>query len=162
MRGFKVATVVVSMAVCIPVAASASSHGGARAESAAAKGVVYGGRTGQGWPVMIELTKNRRRVVQAVIGLRLTCTSDTFVNLPDRYVNMTVNRRRKFSASFGPDTQRNSDGTTTDFQGSISGGLNRARSKISGRWQFTLTEFDAAGAVTDTCDAGGVRWTAKQ
>src|SRR5215211_1859896 len=151
-----------TVAVVVPLAASASSHGGPNARSAAAKGAVYGGRTLQGWPVMIELNRTRRRVVQAVIGLRLSCTSGSIVNLPDRYINMSVNRRRKFRASFGPDTQRNSDGTTTDFEGSISGTLNRARTRLSGRWNLKITDFDANGAVTDVCDSGSVRWTAKQ
>jgi hypothetical protein len=157
------AAVAIAAAVCVPLAASASPHrDGSYARSAATTGVVYGGRTAQGWPVMIELKSNRRRVVQAVIGLRLPCTSGNIAALPDRYVNLAVNKRRKFRASFGPDTVRNDDGTTSDFEGSVSGRLNRARSKVSGRWQLKITEHDSAGAVTDTCDSGSISWTAKQ
>jgi hypothetical protein len=156
--------VAITAAVGVPLAASASSHDsdGNHARSAAAAGVVYGGRTAQGWPVVIELNRNRRRVVQAVAGIRLDCTSGIVVNLSDRYFNGTVNNRRKFGGEFGPDTRRNADGTSTDLEGSMSGALNRARSRASGRWHLKLTVYDAAGAVTDTCDSGSVRWTAKQ
>jgi hypothetical protein len=147
----------------VPLAASANTHGAdPLARSAAAAGVVYGGRTAQGWPVVIETSKNRRQVVQAVGGLRLTCTSGSFVNLSDRYTKMPVSKSRKFATSFGPETLRNDDGTTSDFEGSISGALNSARSKVTGKWQLKLTERDAAGTVTDTCDSGSVSWTAKQ
>ena len=111
---------------------------------------------------MIETSTNRSTVVQAVIGLRLTCTSGTFVSLPDRYLRLPVKKRRKFGFSFGPETRNNEDGTTSVTQGSISGALNKARSKMSGKWQLTLTEHDAAGAVTDTCESGVISWSAKQ
>jgi hypothetical protein len=73
-----------------------------------------------------------------------------------------VSTKRKFGASFGPDTQRFDDGTSADFEGSISGALNRTRSRVSGTWRVKVTEYNSAGAVTDTCDSGSVRWTAKQ
>jgi hypothetical protein len=59
-------------------------------------------------------------------------------------------------------TNRNDDGTTTDFEGTISGSFNKARTKASGKWSFKATDHDAAGAVTDTCDSGSVSWSAKQ
>jgi hypothetical protein len=124
--------------------------------------VVYGGRTAQGFPVMIEVNSTKRRVVQAVIGLRLTCSSGILPSLPDRWINLTVNRKRKFSGRFGPETTRNPDGTSFISQGSISGTFNRARTKVSGKWRLMITDYDAAGAVTDTCDTGLLGWSAKQ
>jgi hypothetical protein len=158
------AAVATTAAVGVPLAASANPHSsdGPPARSAAATGLVYGGQTAQGWPVVIELQKNRRRVVKAVVGLTLRCTSGDFDHYWDPYTDLAVNTKRKFRASFGPDTERNDDGTTTDFEGSFSGALNRARSKVSGKWRFKVTYYDTAGAVTDTCDSGSVRWTAKQ
>jgi hypothetical protein len=153
----------ISAAVGVPLAASASAHSDAPyARSAAAAGVTFGGLTAQGWPVVIQFNKSQRRVVRAVIGLELRCTSGGFANMPDGFVNLRVNTRRKFRASFGPITQRYDDGSTYDLEGSISGALNRARSKVSGKWHLKVTDHDSAGAVTDTCDSGSVRWTAKQ
>lgn len=129
---------------------------------AAAGGTVYGGATSQDFPVVIQTNKNGRTVTNATIAIRANCTSGGFVVVPDGYRNLTVSKKRKFSASFGPMTQRNDDGTTTDFEGTVSGSFNKARSKASGRWSFKATDHDAAGAVTDTCDSGSVSWTARQ
>jgi hypothetical protein len=82
--------------------------------------------------------------------------------VPDRFTGMSVSKKRKFGASFGPETNRNDDGTSTDFEGSISGAFNKAHTKVSGKWSFKATDHDASGAVTDTCDSGSVNWTAKQ
>jgi len=133
----------------------------APAVSAAATGVVYGGRTSQGYPVVIEL-KNRRVVAQALMGFDARCTAGGLYSDWDRWTNLKMTRKGKFGARFGPETFRSDDGTTWDMQSEISGGLNRARSKISGSWHFKITYFDSAGGVTDTCDSGKIRWTAKQ
>ena len=152
-----------AVAVAVPVAATASSHvSGPGAQGSAAAGLVYGGQTSQGWPVVVQLSKNRRQVVRVITGLHLDCTRDEFSNIPDGYLRLPVNKRRRFSSSFGPDTNRNPDGTTADFSGSISGGFNRARSKVSGTWHFHITDYDTSGAQTGTCDSGNVRWSAKQ
>jgi hypothetical protein len=153
----------IGAALAVPLAASASHHSdGPYARSAATAGVTYGGLTSQGWPVVIQLNKSQRRVVRAVIGLHLRCTSGYEFDLPDGFVNLAVNAKRKFRAGFGPVTQRYDDGTTYDVEGSISGALNRARSKMSGKWRLKVTDHNSAGAVTDTCDSGSVSWTAKQ
>ncbi len=103
-----------------------------------------------------------RKVAQATIAIRLTCTSGGAFAVPDGYTGMSVTKKRKFRASFGPITSRNDDGTTTDFEGSVTGAFNKSRTKVSGRWSFKATAQDASGAITDTCDSGSIRWTAKQ
>ena len=143
-------------------AAARTEHGSSRATTAAAGGTVFGGTSAQDFPVVIATSKNGRKVVRASIAIRVACTSGARVTVPDAYANMPVNKQRKFSASFGPATQRNDDGTTTDFEGTISGAINKARTKASGTWTFKATDHDASGAVTDTCDSGKVNWTAKQ
>ena len=158
-----VAALAGAAAVTVPVAATASTHLiGARAQSSAAAGLVYGGQTSQGWPVVIEVSKDRRRVARATAALHLACSDGAFGRLPDRYRGLRVNKRRKFSASFGPTPIQQDDGTTSDFQGSISGTFNRARSRVSGTWRLQITDHDASGAVIHTCDSGSVRWSARQ
>lgn len=150
----------VAAALAVPLAAPASTHRvGAVAQPV---GVVLGGTNQQGWPTVVELSKNGRQVVRIITGIRLTCSAGGTMSAPDAYVRVPVSKRGKFAASFGPETERNADGTTTDVQGSMSGAVNRTRTKASGRWQVTLTEHDATGAVTDTCDSGSLTWTAKQ
>jgi hypothetical protein len=155
------ASVAIALMLGVPLVASAS-HATPHARSAAAAAVVYGGVTPQDFPVVLELSKNRRQVVRATIALRMPCTSGGFTVQADGYVKMKVSKKGKFSASFGPIVGRNDDGTTTDVEGSMSGKANAARTKLSGKWQLKLTQHDAAGAVTDTCDSGSVSWKAKQ
>ena len=148
--------------VVSPLDASARhEQGGLRATTAAAGGTVYGGVTAQDFPVVIETNKSGRKIVKATIAIRLTCTSGGTVTLSDGY-RATVSKKRKFSVSFGPVTQRNDDGTTTDLEGSLSGSFNKARTTVSGKWSYKGTEHAASGAVTDTCDSGSVSWKAKQ
>jgi hypothetical protein len=156
------AAVAITAAGGVPLASASSHLDGPYARTAAAVGVFYGGRTPQDWPVVIELSKNRRQVVQAIVGLPLSCTSGRDVNLRDRWINIDVNKKRKFHATTGLITRRNDDGTTTDAVSTISGALNRARSKVSGKWRFKFTVYTSAGEVIDTCDSGSVRWSAKQ
>jgi hypothetical protein len=162
-RVISVCTVGVAVFVLCPFTAAArTERAGTRAGAAAAGGTVYGGETAQNLPVVVETSKNGRKVVKAIVAIRLTCTSGAVVTLGDRYVALAVSKTRKFSTSFGPVTNRNDDGTTTDFEGTISGAFNKARTKASGKWSFKATDHDASGAVTDTCDSGSVSWSAKQ
>ena len=124
-------------------------------------GASYGGVTSQEFPVVIDVNRRRTRVVRAVIAIRTSCTAGGTITTPDGYIRMVI-RRGRFSASFGPSTQRNPDGTTTDFEGTISGTVNSSRTKVSGTWSFKGTDRDASGAVTDTCDSGRVSWSARQ
>jgi hypothetical protein len=140
---------------------AAASQGSSASGRAATVGVSYGGVTSQDFPVVVDVNRRRSRVVRAVIAIRLSCTSGGFLVVPDGYTKLSI-RRGKFSASFGPVTQRNPDGTTVDLEGTISGTFNSSRTKVSGTWVYKGTEHDAAGAVTDTCDSGSVSWSAKQ
>jgi hypothetical protein len=156
------AVAVAALAVCPLAAAARPDRGSPRAVGAAAAGTVYGGATAQQFPVVITASKNGRKVARAHIAIRLTCTSGATVTLPDGYVGLSVSKKRKFSAAFGPETNRNPDGTTTDLEGTMRGAFNKARTKVSGTWTFKWTDRDASGAVTDTCDSGSVSWKAKQ
>jgi hypothetical protein len=150
--------VAVGALVVAPVTASARPQ----AATAAAGGTVYGGVTSQGFPVVIETTRSGRKITGTTVAIRLTCASGGTVTVPDGYRNLAVSKKRKFGASFGPITRRNDDGTATDFEGNISGSFNKARTKASGKWSFKGTDRDAAGAVTDTCEASNISWRAKQ
>jgi hypothetical protein len=147
-------------AASIVVAAAVVLAGGGVA-AAATNGTVLGGKTGQDWPIVIELNKAGTQVVRISAGLHLTCTSGGVVNLPDEYTKLKVSPSGKFGLSFGPTNRKNDDGTSTDFQGSITGKLNKARTTATGKWTFKGIDKDAAGTVTDTCDSGSVSWKAK-
>jgi hypothetical protein len=162
-RSFRwVSAVGVAVAVAMPLTAAASEAGSARVGKPTAPGVVYGGFTPQNWPVVVEVSKDKRRVVRASIGLLLTCTSGVSFGFPDGYRNVPLSKKGRFSASFGPIPLAHPDGTSTDLQGSVTGATNAKRTTMSGTWQITWVDHDAAGVVTDTCDSGKVAWKAKQ
>jgi hypothetical protein len=139
-----------------PVAAS-----GSPGKTRASTGAVLGGFTAQNFPVVVELNKSRKRVSQIGLGIRMTCTSGGVFTVPDRYTGLKVSKKGRFGTSF-TDIDRNADGTTTDFAGTIAGSINKARTKAKGTWSLKVTEHDVAGAVTDTCDAANISWSAKQ
>ena len=139
-----------------------ASYGGVTSQGVRVTlGASYGGITSQDFPVVVDVDRRRSRVVRAVIAIRTSCTAGGSVTVADGYRNISI-RRGKFNASFGPSTQRNDDGTTSDLEGTISGTFNSSRTKVSGTWAFKATDHDATGAVTDTCDSGRVNWSAKQ
>jgi hypothetical protein len=151
-----VAAGVSALLLAAPVAAS-----GSPGKTRASAGVVLGGFTAQDFPVVVELNKSRKRVTQIGLGIRMTCTSGGVFTVPDRYSGLKVSKKGRFGTSF-TDTERNADGTTTDFAGTIAGSINKARTKAKGTWSLKVTDHDMAGAVTDTCDAANISWSAKQ
>jgi hypothetical protein len=145
------------------VAAAAPRHDAAPARSSAAvAGVVYGGVTADGFGLMVEVSKSRRRIVRMATGLHLPCAAGGFTRGPDGWRNLAISKRGRFSAAFGPEVNRNDDGTTVDAEGTVAGRFNSSRTKVSGTWTLKLTFRDATGVITDTCDTGIVNWTAKQ
>jgi hypothetical protein len=147
------------VAAGVTVLLLAASGSPAGASGAARTGAFLGGFTSQEFPVVVQMSK--RRVVRIGIGLRLTCTSGGAFSLPDSYRDMKISKKGRFSAVF-TNTLRNSDGTTTDLEGSLTGTINKARTKAKGTWSLKATDHDLAGAVTDTCDSASVSWSAKQ
>jgi hypothetical protein len=152
-----VAGATLAVLVCGPFSTAASA-----APVSLTAASTYGGSTGQDYPVVFDLNSKKRKIVRALTVLDLTCTSGEGGNISDGFTRVTIRKNRTFSVVWGPETQRNADGTTTDFGGSLTGKLNKAKTKISGTWQYVLTDYDTAGAVTDSCDSGPVRFVAKQ
>ena len=130
--------------------------------SATAVGNTYGGVTSKGFPVIVTMNATRRQVVRAIAAVEAPCTSDATLNSPDRFTKLAVTKSGKFKVVYGPYTVRNDDGTTTDYQGRMTGVLNDAKTKIAGTWRLIAVYHDPTGAVSDTCDSGLLTWSAKQ
>jgi hypothetical protein len=112
--------------------------------------------------VVVTMNATRRQVVRAVAAVDAKCTSDLALTIPDRFTKLAVTKGGKFRVVYGPYTVRNDDGTTTDWQGRMTGALNDAKTKIVGTWRLIASDHDATGAVTDTCDTGLLTWSARQ
>jgi hypothetical protein len=142
----------------MPVASAHPAH----ARVAAAPST-FGGVTSQGLPIIVDVNASKRQVVRVLTAVDLTCAPSGLVaTVPDGFRRLAVSKQRRFRATFGPQTQRNADGTTTDYQGSMTGRFNRAKTTAAGTWRLTAVDHDATGAVTDTCDSGAVTWRVKQ
>jgi len=155
-----VADAIVFGSPLIPVASAAPAS--VVTPSATAVGNTYGGVTSQGFPVFVDMNATRRVVVREVAAVVLKCTSGGRFTVPDKFTRLNVTKGGKFHVVYGPFTQRNDDGTTTDFQGRMTGALNDSKTKIVGTWRMIAVDHDAAGAVTDSCDTGLLTWSAKQ
>jgi hypothetical protein len=141
--------------------ASAGTAGFGPRTLSAAVGNTFGGLSAQGQPVIVDTNSTRRKVGRTVLTLELTCTSGDAFWFTDKYFDLPVSRSGRFRTTFGPVTDRNPDGTTSDYQGRIAGQLNDAKTRMTGVWRIIVTDHDTAGAVTDTCDSGLVSWKAK-
>jgi hypothetical protein len=130
--------------------------------SATAVGNTYGGVTSQGFPVFVTMNATRRQVVREIAAVDANCTSGAGLTTPDKFTKVPVTKGGRFRVVYGPYTVRNDDGTTTDYQGRMTGVLNDAKTKIAGTWRLIAVYHDLTGAVSDTCDSGLLTWSAKQ
>jgi hypothetical protein len=144
----------------IPVATASPAN--VVTPSATAVGNTSFGVTSQGFPVFVDMNATRRLVVREVAAVVLKCTSGGRFTVPDRFTKLAVTKGGRFRIVYGPFTQRNDDGTTTDFQGRMTGVLNDSKTKIAGTWRMIASDRDLTGAVTDSCDSGLLTWSAKQ
>lgn len=131
------------------------------ADARAPAPVVFGGLTPQQWPVVVEISRDRRKVVRAAIGLPVTCSSGASGYYSDQYRGVPL-RKGRFQASFDGGRVDHDDGTYDVFQGSVKGTTNASRTVMSGTWRLMLVAYSALGAEIDRCDSGVVRWRAKQ
>ena len=76
---------------------------------------MYGGVTDDGFGLMVETSKSGRNIVRIATGLTLHCTSGVTFSAPDGWSKLSV-KKRKFSATFGPMTERNHDGRRSTFK----------------------------------------------
>jgi hypothetical protein len=168
-------------AAVIGAAASVISHGSAEAapvnESLAhaaavsqpktttspAAGRVLGGLTSQQAPVILDISKNSKRIDKAVTDLQLTCTSGDQLWFPDSWSRSPLDSHGSVSMhlTIPPDTSGGTNGVTlTGGSDEFSGKLNRKTATFSGNWQLQLS-FSMSDGTTDQCDSGLVTFRAK-
>jgi hypothetical protein len=148
------------LAVAVAVALGAPTSAPA-APQATGGGVVFGGLTSQRWPVVVEFSRDGRKVVLASVALSLKCGTGG-ENLGDEYTRLPLSKTGRFHGSYGPVRVDNADGSFDVYTSKVTGASNRARSKLSGTWRLVDAEHNVAGVLTDTCDSGSVHWKAKQ
>jgi hypothetical protein len=127
--------------------------------AARSAGVVFGGMTSNGWPVIVELSSDGRLVKRVVGGMSADCTAGGIFAFPSQWRNLRISRAGAFKASYR-DTDSD-EGVEITYAETFTGKLNRARTKLTGRWRSSTT-FRTADGTVDVCDTGSLRYTARQ
>jgi hypothetical protein len=174
-RLLAVAGVAATVAAVIPVA-SAAGRGGAGAAgsrngsralwlraappvAAAARPVVLGGLTQRGWPVVLSISRDTRRLNAAVIALDMSCTSGGSFTARDAFGNLAIHRNGRVHVARSILPIAGSTVSITGGSHALNGTLNRRRMTFSGWWHLHV-DFQTSSGQTDHCDSGRVNFAA--
>jgi hypothetical protein len=119
-------------------------------------GIVYGGATSQGEPIVLRVAAGRDRVNDVMTTWKAPCGDQGSFRVPDHFINFAVKRTGRFGNPFADDTT-DTDGTQRHYDYAIAGLLKKSNAK--GTLQVKVTQTDPAGTAT-SCDSGNVTWKA--
>jgi hypothetical protein len=131
--------------------------GTVRWKASRAPGRVYGGKTSQDEPFVAKVDARRKRVTDVLVGWESPCQPDGYFYLPDELSNFTLRSSGRFGDMWD-ETVKLDGGGARKFDYSLTGRLSRRSG--AGTLRVALTETDAGGATTATCDTSAVRWKA--
>ena len=121
--------------------------------------VTFGGKTSAKWPVMVQLSRDGRQVAYAVAAWSVKCTDGNLLAEQAEFEQIPVSARGKFAKSL--DTGDYQDGSATvRYAASISGKVNKSRSRITGTVRVMLSDKDPVNGIDSTCDTGTVSYLA--
>jgi hypothetical protein len=129
----------------------------ALASSAAAASApqTLGGFTSQGWPAVVDFSKNHKQIRLVEAGLEMKCASGTSFSELDGWTRLAIpaNGRVHVSSPIPPQTGTNA--SLTGGTDTFSGQFNRQRTRLTGTWELRQT-FSLPNGQTDQCDSGPV------
>jgi hypothetical protein len=142
-----------------PLHAVTCTTGRLRWTARSAPGRVYAGTTSQDMPVVVELDADRRSVRHLRFGWGAGCMPDGSGSwlLGDDLVDFPLGGGH-FGDAFTEDLALDAGGKRT-FAYQVAGSMSRRAA--SGRLQVQVTDGDAAGTATSTCDTGTITWSAR-
>jgi hypothetical protein len=134
-----------------------------KAKHLAPAGVVFGGVTSTHAPVVIQVSRDGRQVVEAAMAVPCLFSvpiPGVTVFLPHWYTNLPISA----TGAFQEKTERTESeaGNTQTVTGHVSGQFNRAMTSVTGTWSLAIVTHDATGAIVGQCDSGSVSFTAIQ
>jgi hypothetical protein len=167
---------VAALSLCSGVAASATSSSTTvgkaakhsarhRARRPAPAGVVFGGVTSAHAPVVIEVSRDGREVIQATMAVPMQCQgseqpSSATLFVPSHYTNLAIGATGAFQE--GGEKTESEAGNTMTVTEHLSGQFNRAGTSVTGTWSLAIVIHDAAGGTVGQCESGAVSFTAIQ
>jgi hypothetical protein len=171
--GAAMPTAVVAVLIAVPVAlaapaglASAASAGGLQsalpvvAPRAASRSIMFGGLTGQNWPVVVAISPNGRHLRLAVIGLRMSCTSGRSFAVEDAFGILPIGPAGNVHAAETIPSITVPNVTITGGSHWMKGVLHRRSAVFSGSWHLHL-DYRFSDGTADHCDSGVVRFGAE-
>ncbi|HUO74903.1 MAG TPA: hypothetical protein VMU39_29325 [Solirubrobacteraceae bacterium] len=176
-RSFMYATSVVCASMTLAATtASAAEHSGrahvgsaspgteahlAAAAPANSKTMMLGGFSSKGWPVVMEFTRNLKRIHLAAIGLDMTCTSGDQFAVTGWFGDLPVGPNGKVQTVGAIPPQAGSNGVKlSGGSESLSGRLNRTQLTFTGSWRMQLN-YTLSNNQSDQCDSGQVAFSAR-
>lgn len=133
-----------------------STH--ATAQGVIQPGVVLGGFTSQGWPVVLELARRGKLVIIGATGLDMTCTSGDQFSVEDGWQLLRIARNGRVNASEQIPAGQGQGNPLTGGSHSLTGHFDRHRSTFRGTWRMQLNFMNTDGS-TDTCQSGPVTFS---
>jgi hypothetical protein len=125
--------------------------------AARAPGVIYGGATSQGLPLVVRLDATRRKVADLLTTWVASCTAGGYYTIPDRFVGFPIKANGTFGNPMSDDMAIDAGGKR-HVDMSVLGRVGKSAAK--GTLRVKINDADAAGAPTDSCDSNAVTWKA--
>ena len=127
---------------------------------AAGAGVVFGGVTRDGWPVVLAISPDAKRLRGSVIALVLRCTSGAVFADADGFGGLAVGPRGNVHVAGSIPAVTTPAVSMTGGSHAMVGTLNRRRETFSGRWRLRLN-FKLDNGQINHCDSGWVGFSAR-
>ena len=119
-------------------------------------GVIYGGSSAQGEPVVMRLDESRRRVADFLFSWDASCQPDGALRIPDGLTGFAVSTVGAFGDTVN-DQINMDDGGHAQLGYGLHGKITRRAA--SGTVSAQVTRQDAAGAQQAQCSTGDVSWS---
>jgi hypothetical protein len=134
-----------------------------KAKRPALAGVMFGGVTSAHAPVVIEVSRDGREIVEATMAVPCLFSLPVpgiTVPIPNYYTHLPISATGAFQGQ-GEGTESEA-GKTATLTGHVSGQFNRAMTSVTGTWSLGVVTRNTTGAVEGQCESGSVSFTAIQ
>jgi hypothetical protein len=132
--------------------------GAVRWDARSAPGRIYAGQSSDGQPLVIERSRNGRRVTILWVAFSAPCQGGGAFEIGEGLTNFPISKSGRFGDSWNDEEKRDDGGSVArayTFDGTV------GAAGAAGTFGVRITEKDAGGAVTDTCESPAAHWTAR-
>jgi hypothetical protein len=150
-----------SITLTTPTGTTIDCSTGARSWKALSSPRIYSGATGDGFPVVVELSARGTKVTTIRFAWEAACKGaegNAFTDIYDEAItNFPINRRGAWGDSFSK-KESHEDGGKADVKYAFGGKVTRT--KATGTITITFTSTKPDGSPESSCESGTLRYTA--